>query len=102
MTAQWEPSDRMPAISDWSEGGVREGSVSNARQCRSWWGVGVLVAQLGCGGGAMSVLEVDEGVSWALAERRARRQLKGPQAYRPDARVAGSRNMISIPRNSKK
>ena len=71
MTAQWEQSDRMHVISDWSEDGVREGSVSSARQCRSWWGVGVLVAQLGCGGGAMSVLEVDEGVSWALAERRA-------------------------------
>ena len=71
MTAQWVPSDRMHVISKWSEGGVREGSVRNSRQCRSWWGVGVLVAQLGCGGGVMPVLEVEEGVSWALAERRA-------------------------------
>ena len=31
----------------------------------------VILGQIGCGGGAMGPLEVEEGVSWALAEHRA-------------------------------
>jgi len=48
--------------------GLREDCVSLSRQS-GWWLV-VILAQIGCGGGAMVTLEVDEGVSWALAARR--------------------------------